>query len=176
MHDGHIGGLLNSTAAAFPTAKVYIDQTEYAYWKNLSDSGDPSASTQGVVLSAYGNRVVPFAANGTEVDHTGVVAIPAYGHTPGHAMYLVQDLLYWGDVTHAMAIQMPVPRVAVTYDVDPQQAVAARLQVLEKVLQNRWKVAGAHIPWPAIGTLEKSGNGYAFTPVPTETAGQAQWK
>jgi hypothetical protein len=75
--------------------------------------------------------------------------------------------LIWGDLTHASAIQMPVPEVAMTYDTDPKMAVASRLAVLKYVSENDIPVAGMHVPLPGMGTVKAaSGGGYTFTPVP----------
>jgi glyoxylase-like metal-dependent hydrolase (beta-lactamase superfamily II) len=168
MHGDHVGGLVNRTAV-FPNALVYIHEREYNYWHNLSDYNVPSAAKQGEVFGNYSGRILTFNVNGAEVNNTGVIAYPAFGHTPGHATFLLGNLLLWGDLTHAMAIQMPVPKVAVTYDVDKNVAVETRLDVLALAVNNEWDVGGAHVPWPALGTLKKgTGEGYIFTPFGSE--------
>ena len=48
-----------------------------------------------------------------------------------------EKLLIWGDLTHAMAIQMPYPQVAVSYDVNPDMAIAARQKVLAYVAKKK---------------------------------------
>jgi glyoxylase-like metal-dependent hydrolase (beta-lactamase superfamily II) len=101
--------------------------------------------------------------------------IAAYGHTPGHTLYLLSSggerLLIWGDLTHAMAVQMPFPQVAVTYDVDSEQAVASRKTVLEFVVKNKIPVAGMHIAYPGMGVVSANSaknppenSVYRFTP------------
>jgi hypothetical protein len=66
-----------------------------------------------------------------------------------------------------MAIQMPVPEVAMTYDVDPDMAVASRLAVLKYVADKNIPIAGMHVPYPGIGKVTPaSEGGYAFTPAP----------
>ena len=89
----------------------------------------------------------------------------AYGHTPGHTVFIVDNLMIWGDLTHAMAIQMPYPRVAISYDTDPVMAVNSRLRILEYVIKNKMTVAGMHIPYPSIGKVSSIGaEKYLFTP------------
>jgi glyoxylase-like metal-dependent hydrolase (beta-lactamase superfamily II) len=97
----------------------------------------------------------------------GVKGVVAYGHTPGHVGYLVesdgQKIFLWGDLAHAMAIQMPYPEVAVTYDTDPVKAVEIRLKLLKYIAENKMDIAGAHIPYPGMGNLGKqASNGYDF--------------
>jgi hypothetical protein len=53
-----------------------------------------------------------------------------------------------------MKIQIPCPDVAVTYDVDPAQAVASRKKILEYVSRNNIPVAGMHIAYPGIGKVK----------------------
>ncbi|MCL2728166.1 MAG: hypothetical protein FWD56_07270 [Bacteroidales bacterium] len=89
-----------------------------------------------------------------------------YGHTPGHTVYFVDNVAIWGDMTHAMAFQMPYPQVAVTYDTDAPAAVAARLKMLEYLSANEYIVGGMHIAYPGMGTLKSNEkDGYLFTPL-----------
>ena len=76
-----------------------------------------------------------------------------------------QQLLFWGDLTHAMAIQMPCPQVALTYDSNPEQAITIRKVVLEYVAKNNIPVAGMHIAFPGMGTIKNANKGYTFTPM-----------
>jgi glyoxylase-like metal-dependent hydrolase (beta-lactamase superfamily II) len=175
MHTDHIGGLTNSGGAVFPNALLYIELLEFEYWKNLSDSGSPQGVRSGYVFGNYSGRIRTFTAAGADVNQTGVIAIEARGHTPGHTGYVVENLFLWGDLTHAMAIQMPVPRVASTYDLDPVSAIAKRLALLDQAVSQGWNVGGAHVPWPPVGALQRGSNeGYVFqpfaTPAPTPPA------
>jgi hypothetical protein len=72
-------------------------------------------------------------------------------------------LLIWGDVNHAMSIQMPYPDVTYARDTDPAQAIETRKRTLEYLSANHIPVAGMHIPFPGIGLVISVGNGaYAF--------------
>ena len=181
MHGDHIGGLLRDGKPAFPNADVYLATPERDHWTAEAAPDTP----QKKVLAAYRDRLHLFtpAALGEVADGKrwqreplpgNVTAIAAYGHTPGHTMFQIdaggQSLLIWADLTHAMAVQMPYPSVAVTYDVDPAQAVRSRLAVLEYAAKSGIPVAGMHIPYPGIGTVAKDADGYRFTPQPTESA------
>ena len=185
MHGDHIGGLLTGDGkAAFPKAALYLARQERDYWANEEIMKTFPEDRQGGfknaqnVLAAYGDAVRTFEPSElSELSNPGsdgepllpgITAIAAFGHTPGHTMYRVESgtakLLIWGDLTHAMAIQMPMPQVATTYDVDPQQAVISRLAVLKNVSDEGIPVAGMHIPYPGIGTLAPASSGYQFTP------------
>ncbi|MDR2498912.1 MAG: MBL fold metallo-hydrolase [Tannerellaceae bacterium] len=167
-HGDHIGGMMKNETAVFPNAHVYLSQKEYEYWKT-STRGDQARK----VFEAYKDRLHIFepATLGGSADPIipGLKAFAAYGHTPGHIVYLLESgpekLLIWGDLTHAMAVQMPCPQVALTYDVDPSEAIKSRKAVLEYVVKNKLPVAGMHIPLNGMGKVENdpATGGYRFT-------------
>lgn len=163
MHGDHTGGMFRDGMKAFPNAEVFLSGKEYAYWTEASDAGALK------VLSEYGEKltIVEPSAVGSDTGD-GIFPLAAYGHTPGHIMYLLQDrgerLLVWGDVTHAMAVQMPHPEISFTYDVDPDMARTSRLEVLEYVTREGIPVIGMHIPVPGTGRVNRSGTGYIFQP------------
>ncbi|MDR2414114.1 MAG: MBL fold metallo-hydrolase [Odoribacteraceae bacterium] len=176
MHGDHIGGMFRDGQRAFPNARVYLSLQERDYWTRL-----PGNAAR--VIEAYREQLHLFeptgAAEGGVPLLPGIRAISAFGHTPGHSTYLLESdgerggrggrygerLLVWGDLTHAMAIQMPYPGVAVTYDVDPARAVTSREEILSFVSRERLLVAGMHVAYPGIGRIEEVSPGsYRFLP------------
>lgn len=178
MHGDHIGGMVKDGAAVFPNAKVYVSQQEYDYWMSDDEMNAKSEDARGNfnmvrnMVGAYKDRLKIFNPCKNDMNKTFFPefrAIAAFGHTPGHTMYMLESdqerLLFWGDIAHAMAVQMPFPQVAVTYDVDPARAVASREKTLKYVSQQGIEIAGMHIAFPAMGKVERDGKGYRFTPV-----------
>ena len=167
MHGDHIGGLLRGTEKSFPKAMLYISKPEYDYW--MSDKAGNAAGARNVI-NAYKDKLqlfTPEKPDGKQELIPGIRSIAAYGHTPGHTGFMIesekQKLFIWGDLTHAMAIQMPYPEVAVTYDVDPATAVKSRQQLLKYLSDNKIRIAGMHIQFPGIGDVrENKSNGYDF--------------
>ncbi|MDR2146017.1 MAG: MBL fold metallo-hydrolase [Tannerella sp.] len=168
MHGDHIGGLLRDGKKVFPNADLMLSREEYDYW--YADKNE----AQKKVLDVYKDNLILF--DDKEFDEMGEDMIPgieciaAYGHTPGHTAFLISDgndkLLIWGDLTHAMKIQMPCPEVAMTYDVDPDMAIKARKKVLEYVAKHKIPIAGMHVPYPAIGNVTSNNSGgYIFESV-----------
>lgn len=165
MHGDHIGGLLSDEKKVFPNADLFLSKPEYDYWIK---SDNKRAKT---VLEAYKDRLKLFqpVEPGSKKQNLfpGIQGIAAYGHTPGHTAYLLESgsskLLIWGDLTHVMAIQMPHPEIAMTYDVDAKQAINSRKKLLEFVAKNNIPVAGMHILFPAVGEVKTDGQGYLFT-------------
>jgi glyoxylase-like metal-dependent hydrolase (beta-lactamase superfamily II) len=178
MHGDHIGGLLFEEIRLFSKAKLYIPQAEYDYWTNDEEMNRLPENKRGgfelarKVVDIYESQLELFNPNElTNITASlvpGIKPIAAYGHTPGHTVYLIESgkdkLLIWGDLTHAMAIQMPYPQVAVTYDVNPEEAVQSRLVILDYVSKNNIPIAGMHIAFPAIGTVKAEAvNHYTYT-------------
>jgi glyoxylase-like metal-dependent hydrolase (beta-lactamase superfamily II) len=162
-HGDHISGLSKDGTAVYKNAKVFTAKREYAWSadlrKRLASYKDRHETITPGTLEEGGTEILP-----------GVYAIEAYGHTPGHTMFLFESngekLLIWGDLTHAMAIQMPRPGVSVTYDSDPAAAAQVRRSVLKYAADNKIPVAGMHVPYPGIGAVADdpdNAGGYIFT-------------
>lgn len=95
----------------------------------------------------------------------GVVAVNAPGHSQGHMAFLVEGrLLIWGDLVHH-PLQFFRPEVTWKFDEDPTQARATRAELLARAVDEGWIVAGAHLPHPGIGRLDRDGEAYTFHPV-----------
>lgn len=177
MHGDHIGGLLQEGKKSFPVAAVYVSQPEYDYWMSddimsvQTENKQKSFLNAREVLITYKDNLHLFVPGETgntgEELLPGIRAIAAYGHTPGHTAYLFESdgeqLLVWGDITHAMDIQIPCPQVAVTYDIDPVRAIESRQKMLKFVSENKIRIAGMHIEYPGIGDIRgDSIKGYGF--------------
>ncbi|MDR2840962.1 MAG: MBL fold metallo-hydrolase [Paludibacter sp.] len=165
-HGDHIGGLLKNGQVAFPNATVYFSEPEYNYWLS---SGNANFKN---IVDAYADKLKTFANNQigkiTNKLFDGIIPIAAYGHTPGHTAFLIESdnhkLLVWGDLAHAMAIQIPYPQVAVTYDVNPAEAVKSRLNILKYVTTEEIPIAGMHIAFPGMGKITKTDKGFEYYP------------
>ena len=147
MHGDHIGGMLRDSTLLFPNAQVILSQKEFTYWSAL---GEKAQNAQNI-LNMYADKIIrqePYDLDDKFED--GIHMIEAYGHTPGHVMFLIRDgkdqLLIWGDLVHASAIQFPHPEISVKYDVDPQAARETRQRVMKFVKENSITIAGMHLP------------------------------
>ncbi|MDR0349385.1 MAG: MBL fold metallo-hydrolase [Tannerella sp.] len=178
LHGDHTGGLLRDGEKSFPAAKLYVSRPEYDYWmseeiiSDLPENRQKSFTGARKVLNAYKENLHVFipeeAGNTGDELLPGIRGIAAYGHTPGHTAYLLHSeherLLIWGDIAHAMDIQIPYPQVAVTYDVNPAQAIESRQKLLKYVSDNKIRIAGMHIEYPGMGDIRgDSLKGYDFT-------------
>lgn len=155
-HGDHIGGMTKDGKPTLPKAKVYVSKRE-------AETSEPLREK----LALYEGRVAQFTPLGLEHSgaalFTGISAIAAYGHTPGHTIYQVESkgekMLIWGDLIHAMAIQIPRPGISATYDRDPVEAAAMRKSVLQYAAKHKIKIGGMHIAYPGIGLIETNNAG-----------------
>ncbi len=177
MHGDHIGGLLKDEKVVFPNATLKVSAAEHNYWtsdeamEQLPENARKGFTGARQVLDQYGSELVDPESlrKAVEREEEGIFPIEAYGHTPGHIGFLLvskgDKLFIWGDLTHAIAIQMPYPGVATTYDVDPDMAVTSRIGLLRYLSDHNIPVAGMHVPFPAIGEVESTGiERYRFIP------------
>jgi hypothetical protein len=69
-------------------------------------------------------------------------------------------------MVHSPALQVPAPEITVCFDVDETQARETRRKHFARAADERFVIAGAHLPFPGIGTLAAGTNGgYRFDPL-----------
>ncbi len=177
FHGDHIGGLLTADGApAFPNAEIKVPLIEWNYW--LDDANMNKAPEGSNLRNAHGNvRRVFNAILGTNLTKydwdkeiaPGITAIGTPGHTPGHTSFVIASgndkLLVQADVTSGIALVfVRNPDWVAGGDMDGPTAVATRRKLYDMLAAERMRMTGYHLPFPAIGYIEKSGNGYRFTP------------
>jgi glyoxylase-like metal-dependent hydrolase (beta-lactamase superfamily II) len=163
LHGDHTGGLSKEGTALFPNARVYLARQELA----------AALANTRQLLAPYGDRVETFEPSPLESGSVpellpGIKGIAAFGHTPGHTVYLIEsggeELIIWGDLMHVQGIQFPLPDIAVTYDSDAAAAIASRRRILEYAARRRTPIGGMHLEYPAVGLVEQAGEGFRFIP------------
>jgi glyoxylase-like metal-dependent hydrolase (beta-lactamase superfamily II) len=176
VHPDHFGGLLTADhKIAFPKAQFVISEADTKFWLDESTAAKAPADAKPFFDMARAN-VSPYIAAGNVKFITdgqdvvpGVTAHAAPGHTPGHTMYRVTSgndtLLIWGDIIHSFALQFAHPDWAIAFDVEPPKAIATRQKVFDMVATDKLTIAGAHVPFPGIGHVSRSGAAYAYEPL-----------
>lgn len=176
LHVDHVGGLVRDGRAVFPDAELLIPQAEAEFWLDPAALSRAPAAMQPFFRLAQ-DACAPYAARtrrfgpGEARIAPGIEAVAEPGHTPGHTGYVVSDggerLWLWGDVVHAAALQFPRPELGISFDVDGDAAAATRRRAFDRAASERTLVAGAHLPFPGFGHVERDGAGrYAFVPAP----------
>jgi glyoxylase-like metal-dependent hydrolase (beta-lactamase superfamily II) len=169
MHGDHIGGLMEGGKPAFTNARYVAGQVEYDFWKDTARAGTPAENGHKGVLK----NVVPlaekmtFIKEGSEVV-PGIVAHEAFGHSPGHLVFHVESegkgLFVTGDTANHYVLSLQHPDWEVRFDMDKAKAAASRRKVFDMVASERLPFIGYHMPYPAVGYVEKSGDGFRFVP------------
>ena len=147
FHGDHIGGLITPEGeAVFKNAKLHFSDLELEAWTigALKDKNEMVEK----MLFAYEGRCESFQAGDTIVD--GIVTIAAPGHTPGHTLYDIGDVIVVGDLMHAVALQVEHPEFSAAYDFDPALATETRTAMLEIARTSHKPLAGMHFPKPFI--------------------------
>jgi glyoxylase-like metal-dependent hydrolase (beta-lactamase superfamily II) len=179
-HRDHFGGLLDEKdRLVFPRAKVYINRLEYEYW--MSKDNQAQAPAKFLPYFALMQKTAPilqakglfrtFEGNEAPIRSIPEIrAIPEYGHTAGMTAFEVtsedQKIYIWGDIVHAVSLQMPDPGVGISYDLYADRAAATRDMVFNTVAPQKTLVAGAHTPFPGMGhVLQTGADSFAWVPI-----------
>ncbi|MBH9553689.1 MBL fold metallo-hydrolase [Inhella gelatinilytica] len=174
FHGDHIGGLTDKEGrAVFPNAIVRADQRESGFW--LGDPAQAPEAARGGMANAQ--RVLkPYleagrfkAFDGATELVKGVRAVPTYGHTPGHTIYVAESgadkMVFWGDLMHVAAVQFKNPEVTIQFDSDPKSARPQREAQYQDAAKGGYYVGVTHVSFPGIGKLRPDGKGYEWIPV-----------
>ena len=163
MHGDHIGGLTDDDGnPTYPNARYVTGQAEFDHWaaqdnKNFEAKVRPLAEKMSFI--GDGGSVV-----------SGVTGMAAFGHTPGHMVYMLESggkqLLVFGDTANHYVWSLAYPDWEVRFDYDKSMAAQTRRKVLGMLSADRVPFVGYHMPFPATGFVEDLRDG-RFRYVPT---------
>lgn len=160
MHGDHIGGLMNGGAPTFPNARYVTGRVEFDAWSTAENEG-------------FDNNVKPLADQMTFLEDggsvaSGLTAVAAFGHTPGHMTYMVESdgkqLMLGADFANHYVWSLAHPEWEVKFDQDKSAAAATRKTLLDMLAADKVPFVGYHMPWPAFGYVDKSDGAYAYVP------------
>ncbi|MEL6978675.1 MAG: MBL fold metallo-hydrolase [Pseudomonadota bacterium] len=163
FHPDHIGGLMEEGAPAFPNARYVAPAAEFDFWLK------PGAPER-VRLLAESN-VKPLAPKMTMIEGgqdvvSGVTAVAAHGHTPGHTIYHIESegrrLILVGDTANHYVASLQRPDWHVRFDMDKAAAAATRKAVFDMIAAERIPFTGYHMPFPSIGYVRAAHTGYRY--------------
>jgi len=176
LHSDHVGGLTTQDGRrVFPQADVYVAKAESDFWLSPDIAAKAPKDAQPFFQSAQAIAAPYIKAgkwhtfSGSEKIVDGMELVALSGHTPGHTGYEFsskeQKVLFWGDIVHALRVQLPRPEVTAVFDIDQAAAAATRHQLLTSLARENVLIAGPHMNFPALGRLRKEGSGYSWAPV-----------
>ncbi len=172
-HPDHVNGLISDGKPVFPNARYVSGEAEHNFWtkKDVLESTDKAM--QGRVKFVKEN-VIPlaekfsFLKDGQDVV-TGITAVAAFGHTPGHMAFNIESggkrLMLWADLTNHYVASLQKPEWHVVFDMDKDGAIASRKKILDMVAADKVPATGYHMPFPAMGYVEKVGDAFRWVPL-----------
>jgi len=175
FHGDHINGIrYKNGSLVYPNAKIHVPSAEYAFWMDKERMEKAPAGLKAAFANAQrifgdlpADRLVKFES-GSQVA-PGITSVAAFGHTPGHTLFTVksgdQSFVYVADLTNVPELFARNPDWAVTFDMDPEMARQTRRKIFDMIVKEKMMTGGFHFPFPAMGTMTPSGNGYQFTPI-----------
>ena len=176
LHPDHTNGIRAAdNSMAFPNAEIMVPAKDWDFW--MSEENAAKAESNQMMKNYFAN--VKKIYTGIEKKVTkydwdkevvpGLTSIATPGHTPGHTSFALasgdQKILISADVTNIPEFFLRNPDWHVAYDADPDMAQKTRHKFYDMAAAEKATVVGFHFPFPAVGHVEKDGNGYRLVPV-----------
>jgi glyoxylase-like metal-dependent hydrolase (beta-lactamase superfamily II) len=164
-HGDHIGGVVTAAGVlAFPAATIHLSAPE---WTAAQAEAQASADDRRLI-AAMTPKVAPFEPGAQVLPVVQAIATP--GHTPGHSSYRIgtgaDALFYSGDLVHHAVISVQRPAWSIQYDHDRAAAEALRQATLARLAADGTRVFAFHFPFPGVGHVVASGDGFRWNPEP----------
>ncbi len=172
MHPDHIGGMTTNDAPTFANARFVTAAPEYNFWSAM-DAGNRVGDMVAAKVTPQAEKMT-FLDDGGEVT-SGITAMAAHGHTPGHTVYHLesngQRLVLTADLANHYVWSFARPEWPFSFDMDAAAATASRRNVLGMLAADKIPMIGYHMPFPAAGYVETRGEGFRFVPVSYQMMG-----
>ena len=172
-HPDHLWGAVDELDdLVTPDASFYVASAEWDFWTGDNALRGLPAERAGFVTGARRNYTaikprVKMVKPGDDIV-TGLRVIGTPGHTQGHvALELAggDGLIVGGDVLTHPLISFQHPEWRTAADHVPDQAVATRRALLDRLAADRTKLIGFHLPYPGVGVVERKDGAYRFVAV-----------
>jgi glyoxylase-like metal-dependent hydrolase (beta-lactamase superfamily II) len=171
-HPDHLWGTVDELDdLVTPDATFHVAATEWDFWTSENATRGLPAERAGFVTGARRNYAaikgkVKMIKAGDELV-AGLHIIDTPGHTQGHVSLELaggDGLIVGGDVLTHPLISFQHPEWKPIADHVPDQAVATRRKLLDRLAVDRVKLIGFHLPYPGVGNVERKDSAYRFTP------------
>lgn len=162
MHGDHIGGLMGADGVTptYPNARYVTGSVEHNNWTTAGNEGFDKN------VKPLNDKITFLDDGGSPI--SGITAMAAAGHTPGHMIYMVesngQRLAITADTANHYVWSLQRPDWEVRFDADKAAAAATRKQVFGMIAADRIPFIGYHMPFPGLGYVEAQGEGFRYVP------------
>ena len=172
-HYDHVcGGVDGDGAMVFPNARQLMVRGEWQYWAHdldLSslekDAAEDVRATRDCLLAMQAQ--IELIDAGDEVA-AGIQTLATPGHTRNHISVAVQsggqELLCLAD-TMDTPIHVEYTHWHPAWDELPETGIQSRRQLLQRAVDNDALIHGFHFPFPGLGRIRESGDGWRFEPM-----------
>lgn len=165
MHPDHIGGMLTAGNPTFPNARYVTGEAEYGFWTTKGADNRVGKMVASNVKPVA--EKMTFLKDGGSIA-SGITAMAAFGHTPGHMVYMIESdgkqLLLAADSANHYVWSLAHPEWEVKFDADKAAAAATRKKLFGMLAADKIPFVGYHMPFPALGFVETRGSGFHYVP------------
>jgi glyoxylase-like metal-dependent hydrolase (beta-lactamase superfamily II) len=158
-HTDHVGGLIDAQGRrAFRNAAIRLSVKEWAFMQSQAETHELAMAIRTRIRSFEpGQPILP-----------GITPVALYGHTPGHVGYEIsssgQKLLDIGDLAHSSIISLAEPDWLIDYDTNKADGARQRRLELERLADAHEFIFAPHFPFPGVGLIKRSRDGFRFYP------------
>ena len=172
-HPDHLWGTVDELdELVIPDATFFVAGAEWDFWHGDNATRGLPTERAGFVTGARRNYAatkdkVKMVKAGDEIV-AGLRIVDTPGHTQGHVSLELAGgagLIVGGDVLTHPLISFQHPEWKPTADHVPDQAVATRRKLLDRLAADRSKLVGFHLPYPGLYAVDRTPHGYIGVPL-----------
>jgi glyoxylase-like metal-dependent hydrolase (beta-lactamase superfamily II) len=160
MHGDHIGGMMGEGGATFANARYVTGAVENNHWSAAANEN-------------YEAQVRPLLEKTTFLEDggtvaSGITAMAAFGHSPGHMAYRIESngaqVVVTADAANHYVWSLGYPDWEVRFDMDKAAAAATRRSLFGMLAADKVPFIGYHMPFPGMGYVETREDGFRYVP------------
>ena len=165
-HGDHVGGVSAEGTLNFPNATHYFPQADWDFLQGATDN-QGAQDALGKVQPAQDAGVLEFYSGDQELV-SGITAVAAPGHTPGHHALEItsgdKTMLHMADTANHFLVALMHPEWSFGFDADAAQATESRNEMYGRAADEGTQIFAYHFPFPGIGYVVREGEGFRFLP------------
>lgn len=165
FHGDHVGGASFDGELAYPNAMYYFPEAEWNFIQGASDNQGAQNAIGKLQPAEDAGQLELFTAG--EII-SGVQAIAAFGHTPGHHVFDITSgdasLTYMADTANNYLAALSHPEWSFRFDSNPEQATETRREQYGRAADEQRRIVAYHFPFPGLGYIDRDGDGFNYFP------------
>jgi glyoxylase-like metal-dependent hydrolase (beta-lactamase superfamily II) len=169
-HPDHVGAASMNGEVTFPNAQYHFPRAEWEFVQDFpagSPGSDMFPAFEAAMQPFLENDLLAFYDDGDEIV-SGIRAMAAPGHTPGHHGFLIssngEQIMSTKDVADNFLVSLLHPEWGFVFDNDATLASETRRRVFGRAADEGLRVIGYHFPFPGVGYVVREGDGFRFVP------------